>query len=115
MLQLLQASRKFRHWLHQQEPDIDLIEDYYKEVTKSTWVASLPANVFRWLILSAVSVALIPVHPAVSIGVGSALSAADSFLVERLAEGWKPNQFVEGSLHTFVEQEKREVPRVPYR
>ena len=49
------------------------------------------------------------------IGVGSALSAADSFLVERILKGWKPNQFVEGSLHKFVEQEKREVPRILYR
>ena len=36
-----------------------------------------------------------------SLGIG----AADSFLLERMAKGWRPNQFVEGSLIPFVESE----------
>ncbi len=107
VLQLLQASRKFRHWLHQQEPDIDLVNAYYKEVTTSTWVESYPAKAFRWIILLAISMALLPANPLISVGVGGALSAADSFLVEQLVRGWRPNQFIDGPLKEFLEREQK--------
>jgi hypothetical protein len=102
VLKLLQRSRKFRSWLHKQEPNIDLVDAYYKEIIKDTWVESLPGKALRWFILLAASVALLPASPIVSIGTEALLSAADSFLVDRLASGWKPNQFVEGPLTSFL-------------
>ncbi len=79
----------------------------YKEVTKSTWVESYPAKAFRWIILLAISMALLPANPLISVGVGGALSAADSFLVEQLVRGWRPNQFIDGPLKEFLEREQK--------
>lgn len=37
---------------------------------------------------------------------GVALSALDSFVLDRMLKGWKPNQFVEGPLRRFLDGEK---------
>jgi hypothetical protein len=40
--------------------------------------------------------------PAAGAAVGVGLSAADTFLLDKLLKGWKPNQFVEGPLKEFI-------------
>ncbi|MFH0980414.1 MAG: hypothetical protein V2A79_02615 [Planctomycetota bacterium] len=35
--------------------------------------------------------------------VGATLGAVDAFLVEKVAGGWRPNQFVDGPLRGFVD------------
>lgn len=40
--------------------------------------------------------------PAVGVAASTALNILDSFLVDRLVKGWKPNQFVEGVLREFI-------------
>jgi hypothetical protein len=40
--------------------------------------------------------------PLAGTAVGIGLSAGDSFLVDKLIKGWKPNQFVNGPLKEFV-------------
>jgi hypothetical protein len=37
---------------------------------------------------------------------GLALGATDSFIVDRLLKGWRPNQFIEGPLRDFVCEKK---------
>jgi len=107
VLKLLQRSRNFRHWLHEQEPNINLGNAYYKEVIRSTWVESLPVKAFRWFFLLAAGVALLPASPIVGLGISEALSTADSFLVDRLLGGWKPNQFVDGPLASFLDTKQQ--------
>jgi hypothetical protein len=43
--------------------------------------------------------------PGAGVATGIGLSAADYFLLDRLLKGWKPNQFVEGSLRPFLRKE----------
>lgn len=103
LLKLLHKARKFRHWLQKQEPDINLISAYYKEVTASSWVEKLPPKILRWAILTAAGIALIPANPVLDIGVPAALSASDSLILDHLVQGWRPNQFVEGPLQRFAQ------------
>jgi len=106
LLKLLRSARNFRRqFLHKREPDINLIRAYYKEVTASTWVEKLPAKVLRWAIVTAAGIGLLHANPIAGIGVPATLSAVDSLILDHLARGWKPNQFVEGPLRRFTQHD----------
>ncbi len=94
-LTLLKASRKFKDWLQQQEPSVSLIHEYHKALEKETWLDKLPTKAMRFLIFTGGGL-LVPVLGSLG------LSAADTFLVDRLLGGWKPNQFVNGPLKGFA-------------
>ena len=103
VLDLLDSAVRFRTWLQKQEPDIDLVDAYYREVTKSTWVEKLPTKVMRWAFLAIAGVVL----ELKGAGVGGVAAtgiagAADSLLVDKLARGWRPNQFVDTGLREFL-------------
>lgn len=104
VLQLLRRARRFRTWLHNQEPDLNLVSAYYKEVTRSTWVETLPAKTFRWAFLLSAGLALGIAAPLTNLAVSAGLNAADAFLLDRFVRGWRPNLFVEGTLKKFVQQ-----------
>jgi len=41
--------------------------------------------------------------PATGLAVGAASSAADTFLLDKLLKGWRPNHFVDGKLKPFLD------------
>ncbi len=94
-LELLKEARKFKGWLQQQKQDASLIREYKKALEKDTWFGELPTKFLRFLIFTIAETAL---PPPLSI----ALSTADTFLVDPLLAGWKPNQFVNGPLKSFA-------------
>ena len=106
LLKILKKSRRFRPWLKDQDPNTDLVQAYYKEVTSSTWIEKLPIKVLKWTTLAAIDAALslAQIDPAIVIATSTALSFADSFVIEKMTRGWKPNQFVEKHLQRFVNQ-----------
>ena len=94
-LMLLKEARKFKEeFLRQKDPDASLIYEYNKALDKKTWLDKLPTKAMRFLIFTGGG--LIVPHS------GFGLSAADSFVVDRLLGGWKPNQFVNGPLKGFA-------------
>lgn len=95
---LLDKSDKFRQAIHAIEPDASLIEEYFREVTKGGWTSKLPVKAVRYVLALAVGL----VNPAA----GAALSAADTFLLDKLGKGWRPSHFVDGQLKPFLDTEK---------
>lgn len=97
LLAVLRKARvsKFKGWLQQRSPDSSLIGEYYKALTRETWIKTLPAKAFRFTICTLAGLAT-PTPASI------AISAADSFLVDRWLGGWKPNTFVNGSLKRFA-------------
>ncbi len=95
LLMLLKQARKFKEWLGQKESDASLIYEYNKALEKDTWLGTNPIKNFRFLVFTAVE-AIIPTPISI------ALSAADTFLVDPLLGGWRPNQFVNGPLKRFA-------------
>lgn len=102
VLKLLDSADKFRHWLHQQPPDINLVRAYYQETIKDTWAEKLPAKSTRWSIFTGIGLG-IDALGAGGLGTvaGVAVSAVDAFLVDKLTKGWKPHQFVEKDLKSL--------------
>lgn len=111
VLKLLDSADKFRHWLHQQPPDTNLVRAYYQETIKDTWADKLPAKSTRWSVFTGIGLGIDALGAG---GLGTvtsvAVSAVDAFLVDKLAKGWKPHQFVEKDLKSlFTPANDREV------
>lgn len=102
VLKLLDSADKFRHWLHQQPPDTNLVRAYYQETIKDTWAEKLPTKSTRWSIFTGIGLGIDALGAG---GFGTAtsvaVSAVDAFLVDKLIKGWKPHQFVEKDLKSL--------------
>jgi hypothetical protein len=101
VLRLLESADRFREWLQKQQPSVDLVSAYYRDATAETWASKLPAKVMRWAIAVGVGVAVGGLG-AEGVAITAGLGAADQFLVERIAAGWRPTQFVENKLRPFT-------------
>jgi hypothetical protein len=100
---VLSAARKFKQWLHGLNPDESLLSEYLSELKQTPWIASLPGKTFRWITTAGLGLAFTAIsNPVVGGALTVGLGAADTFLVERLLKGWRPDQFVEGPLSAVV-------------
>jgi hypothetical protein len=105
VLRLVNAGLKFKEWLKKNPQDSDVIKEYCREVTRAEWAEKLPPRAARWAIFAAAgAVAGFLLTPLAGAAVGIGLSAGDSFLLDKVIKGWKPNQFVNGPLKDFVGQ-----------
>ncbi len=103
LLKLLHRAEKFKGWLKGKEADIDLLKEYYREVTSSSWVDSLPSKTSRWLLFTLAGIGIDALGAGgLGTAFGVAISAADALILDNLIKGWKPNQFIEGPLKKFV-------------
>jgi len=98
-LVLLDEAARFRKWLTRANPDVGLVQSYQKEVTKKSWVETLPGKMIRFVVAAGTGVAA---SAAVGLPGGLAAGAANTFLLDRLLKGWRPNHFVEGPYKRFV-------------
>jgi hypothetical protein len=97
LIPVLARARNFKRWLSDHTAATELVHAYYRDVSTGTWLTNLPLKTFRWLVTT--SLGLIPAYGTVA---GAASSLVDSFLIDELAHGWRPNQFVDGPLRRFV-------------
>jgi hypothetical protein len=103
LLQLLNQADKFRAWIKSKPPDTDLVREYFREVTKSSWVDKLPGKSFKWAFFTGSGLALDSIGAGgIGTAIGLGLSAADSFILDRVIKGWKPHQFSEGPMQNFI-------------
>lgn len=100
---VLQNSEKFKNWLYEIESDKNIIKEYHSAVTKNNWLDILPNKAYRWSFFSIVSALIdtqIKANIALPMTIG--LSLGDTFLVDKLFHGWKPNIFIENEIKPFV-------------
>jgi hypothetical protein len=103
LIPVLESARRFRKWLQEGEFSDGLVKEYFREATASSWVDKLPVKSVRWAIFASAGLGLDALGAG---GLGTAgatlLSIADTFFVDKILKGWKPNHFVERSLELFV-------------
>ncbi len=106
VIRLVKRAERFREWLAEQPDDGSLIREYLSAVTKGTWLDALPGKTLRFFFFTGAGLAVDAAFPTgVGTATGLAISAGDSFLLDKIAGGWRPNQFVERELRDFVEPE----------
>ncbi|MBX3749076.1 MAG: hypothetical protein KF897_03210 [Opitutaceae bacterium] len=97
-LPLLEKAARFRSWLKERPDDVPLIADYFRAATEETWISRLPAKTVRWAVFVAAGEAVAPGGWMA----GAALSAADTFFLDRFLKRWSPNQFINGEYKRFL-------------
>ena len=111
LVPILRQASKFKHWLSEQPPNIDLLTQFYRASTENTWIDQLPSKVTRWMFFTTAGVAVGAVAGgALGVAAGIVLSAADTFLVEKIARGWNPSQFI-SEIDTFLQASNVQGPR----
>lgn len=94
-LGLLDRAARFKDWLNAVNPDEDLIRTYMRDISSEGWIQRLPGKSLRYVLTSALG--------STSPMTGLVSGFVDSFLVEKLLSGWRPNHFVSGRLNPFVQ------------
>lgn len=95
-LDLIDKTEKFRIWLNGLPPQADIIKEYHKAVTKDTILDKLPSRVSRFSIFTGGGVVLDLLGTGgLATLTGLGLSAFDSFVLDGLVKGWRPNTFVD--------------------
>lgn len=90
-LRAIDQSRKFREWMRSLSPDANLLHEYHRAISKDTIFGKLPASIARFTAFNGAGLA---VDAATFPGAGVIISAIDSFVVQKLIGGWRPNVFV---------------------
>lgn len=103
LLAVLQKSKRFKEWIVKVQPDANLIQNYYEEVTKKTLLDRLPGKGVRWALFTGLGAAA----DAIATGgmgtmAGVTLGALDTFFIDKLISGWKPNQFIENDVAKLI-------------
>jgi hypothetical protein len=105
VIRLVEHSHKFKEWIQQTGEDSLLRDEYCKSVSATDWADKLAPKAVRFVVMTGLgALAGIALTPGAGLAVGIGLNAADCFLLDRLLKGWRPNQFVEGSLKPFLKK-----------
>lgn len=94
-MELLSRAKKFKKWLKGKSPDKKLLSDYIDDITTKNWLSSGPGKTLRYFATTALG-CTVPF-------VGNVVSAFDTFVLDKISAGWKPNQFISGELKSFVD------------
>lgn len=106
-LDLLEKADEFKQWLHTIIDDDRLMKEYIDSISKLGWLEKLPAKTIRFSLFTRLGVIADLIFPSwigtfSNIGVG----AIDSFFVDKLHRGWKPQQFIMGPYTNFLNPNK---------
>jgi hypothetical protein len=109
VVRLVEQAKKFKEWLRKQDEDEQIRKSYLRDVMHVDWADKLPPKALRWLIFTGGGLLLGAAftNPITGTAAGTALSVADSFLLDKLIKGWKPNQFIDGPLKEFLQHTTR--------
>jgi hypothetical protein len=102
-VRLLDKADRFREWLHARPIDSSLLTEFYKAAVEKTFAEKLSTRATRWGVFTGLGLAADAFGAAgVGSAAGASLGALDTFIIEKLVKGWKPHQFIEGSLKPLI-------------
>lgn len=93
LLKIMEESDRFRDWLRSIPADTDLINRYVTEALAPTLADKKVAKIARFAIN--VMSGFVPV-------LGTVTSFTDTFFVDKLINGWKPNHFIDKKLKNLL-------------
>ncbi|MFZ1790840.1 MAG: hypothetical protein WAT92_21125 [Saprospiraceae bacterium] len=107
-MDLWRKSTEFKTWLKDEDPNVELLTNYIKEIEKDSFLNKLPLKTIKWLLFTGIGTAVAGDVGGVG---GTAASIAVDFLDDLVLDGlikkqfWKPNQFVKGDYEKFLKFE----------
>lgn len=100
--ELLEEGDKWRYWLQKQSEDSNIISEYVEELSKKTLADNTIIKGSRMAVTS-----LIGFIPIVGATLEKTASIIDTFFVDKLLRGWKPNHFIQNKLKSTLQQASR--------
>jgi hypothetical protein len=104
---LILHAGQFKGWLQQPDVGRDVLKAYVRELSSTHWFDELPTKIMRWFVFTGAGVVADALGSGgVGTAIGVTVSAADTFLLERILKGWRPTQFV-SELRAFMTAAKQ--------
>jgi hypothetical protein len=106
--ELIHKAKRFRSWLADKSADAALAKEYFREITKESWVDKLPNKGLRFAVMAGLGQVIDVLSHGSGVGtaVGTMLGAADTFILDKVLKGWRPNQFIDEDLKKFLARPK---------
>lgn len=104
-LSVYEKGEKFRGWVKQIPYDTNLMKEYYRTVfSNNNWLEKLPAKTIRWVLFTGAGLG-VDALGAGGLGTlsGVALGVLDTFILDKIIKGWKPNQFINNDVRPFIQ------------
>jgi len=96
ILPILDESKKYHKWVSTIDSSSNLIREYYKEITAKSWIDKLPSKTIRFILFTGTGLFIDTAYPTgLGTAAGITLSLGDTFLLDKIVKGWKPNQYIE--------------------
>jgi hypothetical protein len=105
VVRLLDKADRFREWLSKLPPTTELRNEYYQSVVRKTWAEKLPVKEVKFCVFLGIGALIdtyVPGHYGKALGVVA--SGIDTFVIDRLLQGWKPHYFVDRELVPLLTQ-----------
>jgi hypothetical protein len=105
---LMAERERFSTWIKSQNPDRQLIGNYLDYIERGTWLDKMPAKTLRFMLFTGIGlladhhVAEVAGMPGLGAAAGVGVAFFDNLILDRIREGWHPNQFVSGPLTDWV-------------
>jgi hypothetical protein len=107
-LKVLDRAERFKSWLAARNPDQHLLQEYYAEVMKESWLNKLSSKTTRWVIATGLGLAVESLYPTgAAITAAQGVSLFDATMLDKILKGWRPNQFVDDVLAPFVSRKRQ--------
>ncbi|MBL4870915.1 MAG: hypothetical protein JKX72_08175 [Robiginitomaculum sp.] len=98
LLGLLKRAKRFREWFELAKLDNtkEIINEMNRAIKMDTTLKKTSNKPLRWTMYTGAGMAFdaLTMSPLVGTSVGTAISAFDSFLHDRIKNGWKPSHFI---------------------
>jgi hypothetical protein len=108
MLDLIEEAKDFRSWIGSLQVDSNLVAEYLKAATNKTWADRLPTKSVRFAIATGVGLLGELLAPTgISTAIGVSAGATDTFLLDKIVKGWRPNQFIESRMREFLSPDRQ--------
>lgn len=96
LIPLIEKAGKFKGWIAGKPFDANLLGEYHRAVSEKSILEKLPGKSVRWAVFTGAGIAAdLAFAGGVGTLAGIALGSFDTFVLDKVAGGWKPNQFIE--------------------
>lgn len=94
---------EFREWFDVEGPadPLKLTQDYVATLREGNFASSGKSKIIRFLVVQGIGASLAPITGGLSVLASLGISAADSFLLDRIKRGYKPRYFIDSLKHNF--------------